>query len=90
MYSVGSFVIGCAVDGVWVWFWSVRGSGPADIHAELLLWLMVIGVSVVGSGAGLVLAATGLYLRQARRWALAGIALNLVPWCIIGTVWLLG
>ena len=86
VYSVGSFVTGLFPAGVWVAL-CIR---PPGNWGEGFAALLIVAATFLGSGAGLVLAGAGLCLQQARRWALAAIVLNLVPWCVVGKVWLLG
>ena len=49
-------------------------SGPAVLWVAYISWL-----SLLGSGAGVVLGLVGLHLRQARPWAIVGITLSVAP-----------
>jgi len=83
MYSLGSLIIGVGVAGLWVA--TFLGVGlPFNLGG-----LGVLLASFLACIAGVVLAGAGLVLQQARRIALAGLLLNLVPAGILVGAWLL-
>jgi hypothetical protein len=72
-----SLVIGALVAGFWV---TVVFTTPLDLRGIAIVRLAIIAnLSLLGSGAGVVLGLLGLHLRQARRSAIVGITLSVAP-----------